>query len=107
MVIKLSFDRKVIGWQISDNLIAKDTVILTLNKVCSNRTSLANKYFIFYSDRGIQYACNEFKQLIKKHKWINQSISGKENCYDNTVAESIFKTFKSELVHHNHCVSRT
>ncbi|WP_460970859.1 IS3 family transposase [Spirosoma migulaei] len=28
-----------------------------------------------------------------------QSISGKGNCWDNTLADSFFKSFKSELVY--------
>lgn len=100
------FDRKVIGWQISNNLTAKDTVIPALNKACSNRILIAGQSVIFHSDRGIQYACNEFKGLIKKHKWINQSMSGKGNCYDNAVAESFFKTLKAELIYQNHYKSR-
>ena len=95
------FDRKVIGWQVSNNLTAKDTVIPALNKACSNRLLMAGQSVIFHSDRGIQYACNEFKKLIKKQKWINQSMSGKGNCYDNAVAESFFKTLKTELIYQN------
>lgn len=100
------FDRKVIGWQVSNNLTAKDTVIPALNKACSNRTLMAGQSVIFHSDRGIQYACNEFKKLIKKHRWINQSMSGKGNCYDNAVAESFFKTLKTELIYQNHYNTR-
>lgn len=100
------FDRKVIGWQVSNNLTAKDTVIPALNKACSNRMLIAGQSLIFHSDRGIQYACNEFKQLIKKQKWINQSMSGKGNCYDNAVAESFFKTLKTELIYQNYYKSR-
>lgn len=100
------FDRKVIGWQVSNNLRAKDTVIPVLNKACSNRCLAEEQSVIFHSDRGIQYACNEFKQLIKKYRWINQSMSGKGNCYDNAVAESFFKTLKTELIYQNHYISR-
>lgn len=100
------FDRKVIGWQFSNSLTAKDTVIPALNKACSNRTLIAEQSVIFHSDRGIQYACNGFKNLIKKHKWINQSMSAKGNCYDNAVAESFFKTLKAELIYQNSYTSR-
>ena len=54
---------------------------------------------IFHSDRGIQYACDEFKILLKKNEII-QSMSRKGNCWDNAVAESLFKTLKAEFVHH-------
>ena len=53
---------------------------------------------IFHSDRGIQYACKQTVNLLKSLK-LEQSMSGKGNCWDNAVAESFFKTFKSELVY--------
>lgn len=34
-------------------------------------------------------------------KNITRSMSGKGNCYDNAVAESFFKTLKTELVYQN------
>lgn len=100
------FDRKVIGWQFSHSLKAKDTVIPALNKACSARPIIAGESLIFHSDRGIQYACNQFKETIKKHKWIEQSMSAKGNCYDNAVAESFFKTLKTELIYQNSYESR-
>ena len=52
--------------------------------------------FIFHSDRGVQYACNEFKNMLKSNPIITQSMSRKGNCWDNAVAESFFKTLKYE-----------
>jgi len=37
------------------------------------------KDLIFHSDRGIQYACNEFARLLKNNKLINQNISRRVN----------------------------
>jgi transposase InsO family protein len=51
---------------------------------------------IFHSDRGVQYACNEFTDMLKNYKMIEQSMSRKGNCWDNAVAESFFKSLKSE-----------
>lgn len=95
------FDRKVVGWHMSNNMRATDTVIPALNKACSTTDRLPTEELIFHSDRGVQYACNEFKNTLKSHKGIIQSMSGKGNCYDNAVAESFFKTIKSELIYQN------
>ena len=46
----------------------------------------------------MQYASNEFKKILKKND-ITQSMSRKGNCWDNAVAESFFKTIKSELIY--------
>lgn len=95
------FDRKVVGWHMSNNMRATDTVIPALNKACSTTHRLSTEELIFHSDRGVQYACNEFKTALRSHKGIIQSMSGKGNCYDNAVAESFFKTIKSELIYQN------
>ncbi len=60
-----------------------------------------NKPLIFHSDRGIQYACEEFTIRLNSHKNIIRSMSRKGNCWDNAVAESFFKTLKTELIYHN------
>ncbi|MDZ7357032.1 MAG: integrase core domain-containing protein, partial [candidate division KSB1 bacterium] len=53
---------------------------------------------IFHSDRGVQYACHEFRQQLAVYQMV-QSMSGKGNCYANAVAESFFHTLKTELVY--------
>ncbi|MCW1962546.1 IS3 family transposase [Chryseobacterium viscerum] len=54
---------------------------------------------IFHSDSGIQYACTEFISIVGRN--ITRSMSGKGNCYDNAVADSFFKTLKTELAYQN------
>jgi transposase InsO family protein len=94
------FDRKVIGWALSETMKTKDTVLSAFNMAMINRP-LKNKELIFHSDRGIQYACEEFVTELNKHKTITRSMSRKGNCWDNAVAESFFKTLKTELIYHN------
>ena len=50
-----------------------------------------------HSDRGVQYACNDFQNLLKAHG-IGCSMSRKGDCWDNAVAESFFHTLKVELI---------
>jgi putative transposase len=88
-------DRKVIGWSVSDSMSAKNTVIMALKKAVTNR--VVKPGLIFHSDRGIQYACEEFRTILNKITKVNQSMSRKGNCWDNAVAESFFKIVKSEL----------
>ena len=87
------YDRKVIGWHLSNSMKATHTTIPALNMAIKNRDRLNT--LIFHSDRGVQYACNEFKLLLKQYKII-QSMSRKGDCWDNAVAESFFKTIKTE-----------
>jgi transposase InsO family protein len=92
-------DRKVIGWSLSRSLKAIDTTVPAWIMAVMNRP-IAQE-LIFHSDRGIQYACNEFKNLLASYKFVRQSMSRKGNCWDNAVAESFFKNLKVECVYQN------
>lgn len=91
-------DRKVIGWALSDNLKAGNTVIPAWNMATQNRPIQQN--LLFHSDRGVQYACSEFTNQLDTNKYVTRSMSRKGNCWDNAVAESFFKTLKVECVYH-------
>jgi transposase InsO family protein len=56
------------------------------------------KGLIYHSDRGVQYASNDFKSLLAQQEFIG-SMSKKGDCWDNAVAESFFHTLKVELIH--------
>lgn len=89
------FDRKVIGWSLSENMKCNSTVIPALKMALNNRD--VERDTIFHSDRGVQYACNEFRDLISLFN-LTQSMSRKGDCWDNAVAESFFSTIKKECV---------
>lgn len=90
-------DRKVIGWALSQTMRATETVIPAFKMAQMNRP-ITNE-LLFHSDRGVQYACNEFRDLLNKNPLITRSMSRKGNCWDNAVAESFFKTLKAECVY--------
>ncbi len=90
-------DRKVIGWSLSTDMTAKNTSVEAIRMAIKNRG--VKEGLIFHSDRGIQYACDEFREVIVENR-ILQSMSRKANCWDNSVAESFFKTLKAEMVYH-------
>jgi transposase InsO family protein len=92
------FNRKVIGWALSDNLATKNTIVKAWEMAIKNNK--LSKPLIFHSDRGIQYASQEFTSLIGSYNGrIKQSMSRKGNCWDNAVAESFFKSLKVEWVY--------
>lgn len=90
-------DRKVIGWSLSEGMDAKNTTVKAFQMAKTNRPITGT--LIFHSDRGVQYACAEFRAQLKGLP-IVQSMSRKGNCWDNAVAESFFKTMKTEMVYH-------
>ena len=93
------FDRQVIGWSLSKTMHAKNTIIPAWRMAITKRK--ITEELIFHSDRGIQYACNQFTNILKNHPLVKQSMSRKANCWDNAVAESFFKTLKTELIYHD------
>lgn len=88
-------DRKIIGWSLGSSLKVKDTVVPAWLMAVGNRPVTGE--LLFHSDRGIHYACDEFKDLLNSHKSVARSMSRKGNCWDNAVAESFFSTLKTEL----------
>jgi len=80
-----------------DNNMKTDLVLSALEMACVNRNP--GKGLIFHSDRGSQYASDEFRKVIKKKGFI-QSMSRKGNCWGlhaiNAVSESFFHTLKTE-----------
>lgn len=91
------FNRKVVGWSMSKRMTAELTTIAALKQYVRHYSPAEG--MIFHSDRGVQYASEDFRKLLRKYKFV-QSMSGKGNCYDNAVAESFFKTLKTELIYH-------
>ena len=89
------FSRMVVGWALSSSLSA-EMVLTALARGIRNRRP--GPGLIIHSDRGVQYACNDFRDVLEKHDFV-QSMSRKGECWDNAVAESFFGIIKSELIH--------
>ncbi len=88
------FARRVVGWAVSDRL-HKKLALEALRKTLAIRQP--GKDLIHHSDRGSQYCSTAYQAELRKHG-IQISMSGRGNCYDNSVVETFFKTLKSELV---------
>ena len=57
---------------------------------------MRNLGLIFHSDRGVQYSCNNFVNLLPSYG-ITQSMCRKGNCWDNAVAGSVFQNIKVRI----------
>ena len=86
--------RRVVGWSLSDRMKAM-SVCDALTMAYWRRKPPAG--LIMHSDRGVQYASDEHRQLIDRYRMV-QSMSRKGNCWDNSPMESFFKTLKVEWV---------
>lgn len=89
------FSRRVVGWAL-ENHMRTELILKTLENAQGHRNIAPG--LIFHSDRGVQYASNEFRDKLSEHG-ISQSMSRKGDCWDNAVAESFFATIKRELIY--------
>lgn len=88
------YSRRIVGWATSDRL-KKDLALRALRQAIIMRQPSSG--LIHHSDRGSQYCSDDYQRLLKAHD-ILPSMSGKGNCYDNAMVETVFKTIKNELI---------
>lgn len=88
------FSRKIVGWHVDEHM-QESLVIRPMKQLI--RLRQPEKGLIVHSDGGGQYGSNGFKGLLKVHKF-RQSMTRKDNHYDNAFAESLFSRFKAELL---------
>jgi putative transposase len=91
------FSRLVVGWYISTSL-GHEGVLTALRRAVWRRKPQAG--LLIHSDRGAQYCCHAFRREVETLRFV-QSMSRKGDCWDNAVAESFFRTLKTELVYRN------
>jgi transposase InsO family protein len=57
------YDRKIIGWALSDNMETLSTTLPALQMAFKNRC--AQQGMIFHSDRGVQYCAQDLGAILK------------------------------------------
>lgn len=97
------YDRKMIGWSLSNGMNTEETTLAAWKMAIRSRN--VQKGLIFHSDRGVQYANKKFANTIESYGVI-RSMSRKGNCWDNAVAESFFKSLKTELIYGNKLITK-
>ena len=96
-VILDAYSRRVIGWAL-DRTLEDELTLAALRMALARR--VVQPGLVHHSDRGSQYASNDYTDLLKAHK-IDISMSRKGNPWDNAACESFMKTLKYEEVHRN------
>ena len=94
-VILDAFSRKVIGWALDDHLEARLAIEALEMAIAARSTQLTD--LIHHSDRGIQYASNDYIERLES-VGARTSMSRPANPYDNAKAESFMKTLKAEEI---------
>jgi transposase InsO family protein len=88
------FSRRIVGWAMSENIDSK-LVQSAMKMALLHRNP--DKGLIHHSDRGVQYAAEDFQDLLNDNKVVC-SMSRKGNCWDNACVESFFGNLKAEWV---------
>jgi transposase InsO family protein len=91
--IKDIASKEIVGWRVSDNLTMK--FVLDSIDDLKNIKTIGNETII-HSDQGFHYTNPEFIKRVKLLK-LNQSMSRKGNCIDNSPIESFFGHLKDDV----------
>lgn len=86
------YSRKVVGWSLARHMkleLVNDALLMAIGR------RKPEPGLIHHSDRGTQYACNEYRRVLQSHGMVS-SMSRSGNCLDNAVAERFFGTLKTE-----------
>jgi putative transposase len=88
------YSRQILGWSVWENLQAGGP-LQALKRALVQRQY--PKGTIHHSDRGVQYACQAYRQQLKAAGLV-ASMSRKANCYDNAAMEAFWSTLKREAM---------
>jgi putative transposase len=91
------FSRQVIGWALAGDM-RQELVIDAFQMAWFRRGLTPKAGLLFHSDRGSQYAGEEFQKLLRQHQ-VKPSMSRKGNCWDNACSETLFGSLKVERLH--------
>lgn len=94
-VVLDAYSRRVIGWALGRTLEA-GLAVSALSMALRQRRPAPG--LVHHSDRGVQYASQEYTDLLKQHG-AQISMSRKGNPYDNAACESFMKMLKYEEVY--------
>ena len=97
------FTRKVVGFSSDDNM--RVGLIMNAMDMALGRQDVKDGELIAHSDRGSQYASDDYRKKIRL-AGIIASMSRKGNCWDNAHCESFFHSLKTELVYRTNFKTR-
>jgi transposase InsO family protein len=90
------FSRQVVGWAIADHM-RTELCVSALQMAFWRRKPKPG--LLHHSDRGSQYASREYRKHLSIMK-MEQSMSRKGNCWDNSPTERFFRSLKHEQLNY-------
>lgn len=88
------YTRVILGWELMENM--PSTLVVNALQKAIDRRKLP-KGMIVHTDGGTQYASQHFRKLLSAHHF-EQSMTRKDNHYDNAMGESFFSRSKAEML---------
>jgi len=93
-----AYSRRCIGWALARYLDAR--LSLSALHMALQTRSFKPGQLTHHSDRGVQYACQDYVNALQQNKIII-SMSRVGNPYDNAIAERFMRTLKYEEIYMN------
>ena len=89
-----AFSRKIMGYQLSDDMSSENVVKALKMAINKRKTSLP---LVHHSDRGLQYCSATYQSGLKTND-IKPSMTDGYDCYQNAMAERINGILKQEFL---------
>jgi putative transposase len=90
------FSRQVVGWAVADHM-RTSLCVSALQMAFWRRKPRPG--LLHHSDRGSQYASHDYRKHLSIMK-MEQSMSRKGNCWDNSPTERFFRSLKHEQLNY-------
>jgi len=90
-----AYSKKIMGYNVSNSLNASGAT--SAMEQALKRRLYPKKQLIHHSDRGLQYCCDAYQELLIKHK-VNCSMTESYDPYQNAVAERVNGILKHEFI---------
>jgi len=88
------FSRKIVGYDLSESLKAEGAMRALQMAIDQEEPQPG---LIHHSDRGLQYCCYEYQQLLRDHQ-IQPSMTEQYDPYENALAERMNGMLKTEFL---------
>ena len=93
-IITDAYSRKIVGYQLHPTLHSKGAIDALIMAATHSKRQGS---LIHHSDRGIQYCCSDYVQMLE-HYGINISMTENGDPYENAIAERVNGILKNEFL---------
>lgn len=90
-----AYSRKIVGWRLHRTL-EKEGPLLALRMALRSREYVLSGNLIHHSDRGLQYCCYEYTDMLKDNN-VLISMTERGDPYENAIAERVNGILKTEF----------